>query len=146
MTSLQKKLEDRFSPIPETGCWEWYGALNNYGYGSIRVNKIRVGAHRASYEVFVGPIPKGLQVLHKCDNPSCVNPSHLFLGTQADNVYDMVSKGRNIQGETHPRYTGGRDLKKAKVRYKSWYAKNKAHVLLQHQIYYQLLQLEKEEP
>src|SRR6185437_13664372 len=61
-------------------------------------------SHRASYQMFCGEIPDGLQVLHRCDNPSCVNPDHLFVGTTTDNMRDMVSKGRNActKGERHP--------------------------------------------
>jgi hypothetical protein len=71
-------------------CWEWSGALTR-GYGSMGSNMY---AHRISWEIHNGPIPKGMQVLHKCDNPPCSNPEHLFLGTQADNNYDMCRKGR----------------------------------------------------
>jgi hypothetical protein len=87
--------------IKSTGCWEWQGAINSTGYGTIGIGSRRdnsrrtILAHRMSYEIFVGPIPNSLNVLHKCDNPSCINPSHLFLGTIADNVHDMMSKGRH---------------------------------------------------
>ncbi len=81
-----------------TGCWEWKGAKYRGGYGHFRRN---VGglwkmskAHRYAYEHFVGPLPPNLLVCHSCDNPSCVNPEHLFLGTSRDNVRDMIKKGR----------------------------------------------------
>lgn len=82
-------------------CWNWIGAHDKDGYGWIRVDGVQTGAHRYSYGVHCGKIPKGMQVLHSCDNPRCVNPDHLFLGTQQDNVKDMVAKGRraNICGE-----------------------------------------------
>lgn len=76
----------------EGECWGWRRKVNNHGYG-------RVGdlyAHRVSYEIHVGPIPAGLQVLHRCDNPPCSNPSHLFLGTVTDNMRDMWAKGRGV--------------------------------------------------
>jgi hypothetical protein len=137
MTTLIEKLRVRYAPIPDTGCWEWYGAFNNYGYGSIRVDGLRVGAHRASYVAHVGPLPSNMQVLHKCDNPSCVNPDHLFLGTQSDNVYDMVHKGRHIHGTTHPNYTGGR--KPHSKAYMVAYAlKNKARIAEYQRNRYQL--------
>lgn len=65
-------------------------------------------AHRASWEFYRGPIPEGMHVLHKCDVPLCVNPDHLFLGTQADNMRDKSLKGRQLYGENHPHYVHGR--------------------------------------
>lgn len=75
-------------------CWEWTGSLFPNGYGQFRNKK----AHRISYELTIGSIPKGRFVLHKCDNKSCVNPNHLFLGTMADNMTDKIEKGR--QGDS----------------------------------------------
>ena len=84
----------------ETGCWEWGKGTSSYGYGCVFRNKIESGrvAHRLSYVIFVAPIPKGLFVCHHCDNPKCINPKHLFLGTAKDNSEDMVSKGRGRNG------------------------------------------------
>jgi hypothetical protein len=94
---------DKFIPEPNTGCWLWIGTTHPIGgYGRIkkRIDKnkwVQYEAHRVSYELFKGIIPKYLMVCHKCDTPSCVNPNHLFLGTAKDNMQDMVSKGRNFQ-------------------------------------------------
>jgi hypothetical protein len=80
--------------IKSDGCWNWIGCRKKQGYGNIRVDGKTVMAHRVSWEMVNGSIPDGLCVLHKCDNPSCVNPDHLFLGTKMDNHCDMVDKGR----------------------------------------------------
>lgn len=103
--SRTKSLPDRFWPRvgnPLTdGCWEWVGQTNRNGYGVLWVleeGKQRL-AHRISWTINVGPIPNGICVLHRCDNPRCVNPEHLFLGTQTDNLDDCTSKGRRPAGE-----------------------------------------------
>ena len=82
------------SSIKTEGCWLWTGAKGKYGYGHVVSNKIHTYAHRVSYEQNVGNIPNGFWVLHKCDNPSCIRPDHLFLGNQSDNMVDMYKKGR----------------------------------------------------
>lgn len=75
-------------------CWFWLGYKNSKGYGMININRIPYYAHRISWESVNGPIPNNLHVLHKCDTPSCVNPTHLFLGTRTDNMSDCKNKER----------------------------------------------------
>ena len=87
--------EDLGVPEPNTGCYLFGGGLFNTGYGRVRwLGKQRL-AHRVSFEAHIGPVLDGLCVCHKCDTKSCINPAHLFLGTQADNNADRVAKGRS---------------------------------------------------
>lgn len=97
MKILPDGFESKIMPITETGCWIWTGSLNKTGYGQFGVGGKAVLAHRMSYELFKGPIPKGMHILHSCDNPSCVNPDHLFLGTHQDNMDDKVAKNRQAK-------------------------------------------------
>jgi len=84
-----------------SSCWEWQGCKNNKGYGMFRVNNKHKYVHRFSYEIHKGEIPKGKFVCHHCDNPSCVNPDHLFCGTNSDNLMDASRKGR-LKNRNHP--------------------------------------------
>ena len=89
------KLLRRLTPGKPEDCWEWQGSTNAKGYGFITATEINEQlAHRVAYRLWVGDIPEGLCVLHKCDNRKCCNPSHFFLGDNADNTRDMVNKRR----------------------------------------------------
>jgi hypothetical protein len=93
----------KYQPVTETGCWLWTGAINKEsgGYGWFHFDGHAQLAHRVSWQLHIGPIPKEAQVLHRCDTPLCVNPAHLFLGNNAANVADKVRKGRVSCGEKH---------------------------------------------
>lgn len=82
--------------VPGAHCWEWAGSLNNQGYGQISVGGRPRLAHRVAWEHMRGEVPAGLLVCHHCDNPQCVRPSHLFLGTHHDNTHDALAKGRPV--------------------------------------------------
>jgi hypothetical protein len=103
---IAERFLSKVTPEPNTGCWLWTGALAGGGYGYLGRGGQGAGnvqAHRASWEIHNGPIPDGLWVLHRCDNRQCVSPAHLFLGTQSDNMRDMVGKGRAASAETKAR-------------------------------------------
>lgn len=96
-----EKVDKASSP---DGCWLWTGARSAFGHGHFQPvttgpNRSPVPAHRWSFEELVGPVPSGAIVMHRCDNPPCVNPAHLRVGTQADNIRDCVSKGRHPNAE-----------------------------------------------
>lgn len=105
-TTLAEFLEMNTSPEPMSGCFLWTGFVNRQGYGRIRWQGRNELVHRLSYELSTGVHPGAKFVCHKCDNPSCLNPDHLFLGTAKDNNKDRASKGRNMKGYwggAHPR-------------------------------------------
>ena len=106
MRNPTDRVLEKFPQGDPEECWEWTAGRSRAGYGRFKVERKQTPAHRHSYEHFVGPIPEGLCVLHKCDNPPCCNPAHLFLGTLLDNNKDRHAKGRTSrasrsQGEKH---------------------------------------------
>lgn len=105
---LLNKFQRYIYPEPNTGCWIWGGASHPTGYGRFCYKYKLDYAHRWSYKIFNGEIPisdsyHGTCVLHKCDNPFCVNPDHLFLGTQGENMHDRNKKARDARGLKHGR-------------------------------------------
>lgn len=96
--SLRDRLEIQHTPEPNSGCWLWIGACDRKGNGKVQVSGVAWYAHRASFTLHRGPIPGGMHVLHKCDTPACINPEHLFLGSNADNHLDKIAKGRHAFG------------------------------------------------
>jgi hypothetical protein len=105
MKTIAEKLQNY--TVNNNGCWIWNGGKTDRKYGITTINKERIRVHRLMWSVINGKIPIGMCICHKCDNPSCINPDHLFLGTNQDNVNDREKKGRNkppiVYGENNPR-------------------------------------------
>jgi hypothetical protein len=98
MKIARERFEEKFIPEPNSGCWIWTAATGGnarYRYGEFSFNGCPELAHRVSWILYRGDIPDGLNILHRCDNGLCVNPHHLFSGTQQDNMHDMIKKGRD---------------------------------------------------
>ncbi len=93
---IRQRFDTKYIGEPNSGCWLWTAGVDGAGYGCISEDITRriLSAHRVSWELHKGLIPDGQRVLHRCDNPPCVNPDHLFLGTQKENVQDCKTKGR----------------------------------------------------
>lgn len=102
--SIKERFEEKYIPEPNTGCWLWTAAQDSDGYGRMitgsRTDQTRVSrtAHTLSFELYRHEIPSGLQILHKCDVRSCVNPDHMELGTWTENMKDKIKKGRQAMG------------------------------------------------
>lgn len=97
-------------------CWTWNGSVNSNGYGKFVVGNVQRLAHRVAHEYFIGPVPDGEVVCHACDNRLCVNPHHLWIGTQSDNLKDASRKGRMFRPDTRGERNGNRKLSADDVR------------------------------
>jgi hypothetical protein len=100
MVGIAERLRAK-ATIDLAGCWIWQGALDPSGYGAIKADGKKRNTHRVSYETFVGPVPRARVVCHRCHNPRCINPDHLYAGSRAENLRDAIRAGRN----TLPRLT-----------------------------------------
>ncbi len=95
-STIQQRFWSKVDKLGPDECWNWLASKRTAGYGHFRLGKTMKSAHRISWLFVHGPIPEGMFILHICDNPSCVNPDHLFLGTHQDNADDKVNKGRHV--------------------------------------------------
>ena len=102
LKSMAERLLEKSLLNSETECVEWLGFKNDLGYGRFRANGKKELTHRESYRTFIGEIPENKRICHHCDNPSCINPTHLFAGTDKDNIQDCIKKGRFKGWENSP--------------------------------------------
>jgi hypothetical protein len=122
---ILERFRKKYIVNPDTGCWNWIGSkVPPLGYGQFYVEGKLTRAHRFSYKTFVGD-PGLFYVLHSCDNAPCVNPEHLFLGTQQDNMTDKRLKGRQPKGENHVMWKGGGKRPNRNEYARKWYQANK---------------------
>lgn len=102
---MNKTIEQRFwakTSKQSNGCWQWTGATDTKGYGRFHVWRMgTILAHRYAWQLTNGLIPEGMFACHRCDNPACVNPEHIFIGTAEENTRDMLTKQRHSRGESH---------------------------------------------
>lgn len=98
MRGAKDRIIEKIKIDEKTGCWNWIACTQSNGYGRFSLSGKSMGSHRASFKIFKGDIPCGMDICHTCDNRKCINPDHLFLGTRKDNMQDAVSKNRQAQG------------------------------------------------
>lgn len=103
MKTLLERMAEKIIQEPNSGCWIWSRGKDKDGYGKVKIDGRSLRAHRVTWEYVNGPIPEGMLLCHRCDNPSCVNPDHLFLGCHKNNHEDRGAKGRTARGERHGR-------------------------------------------
>lgn len=114
--ALQQRFFRQIQVDLSNGCWNWIGVMNSNGYGRFSFRNKYHLAHRFFFENYLGPISHGFNVCHRCDNRRCVNPAHLWLGTQSQNLSDAAAKNRMFRPDTTGEYNGNRKLDWSKVR------------------------------